>query len=144
MSSKSMDYLISLVNEICKIPKEIEWIEFKHNNANPNEIGQQISALANSAALSEKAHAYLIWVIEDKTHNIIGTSFSPAIKKVGNEELENWLLRLLEPKLHFHFFEISINQLPIVLLEITRAQHHPVRFKSEEYIKVGSYTKKLK
>ena len=142
--NKTTGYLVSLVHELCGNPKEIEWIEFKHNNADPDEIGQQISALANAAALCGKASGYLVWGIEDKTHNIIGTSFSSTAAKVGNEELENWLLRLLEPKTHLRFSEFKINNFPVVLLEITRAPHHPVRFKGDEFIKIGSYTKRLK
>jgi hypothetical protein len=55
-----------------------------------------------------KSFAYLVWGINDESHKIIGTTFSPASTKVGNEELENWLLRLLTPKIHFRFFEIVI------------------------------------
>ncbi len=75
--------------------------------------------------------------IEDKTHSIIGTTFSPAIKKIGAEELENWLLKLLEPKINFRFYEVTIEEKKLVLLEIARAFRHPVRFKGIEYIRVG-------
>ena len=70
---------------------ERPWLEFKHNNAEPQEIGEYISALANTAALEGKAHAYLLWGVDDATHQAIGTTFDPAHKRVGNEELENWL-----------------------------------------------------
>ena len=29
-----------LVKELCKLPKEVGWVEFKHNNCEPNMIGQ--------------------------------------------------------------------------------------------------------
>jgi len=29
-----------LVKELCKLPKEIGWVKFKHNNCEPNMIGQ--------------------------------------------------------------------------------------------------------
>jgi ATP-dependent DNA helicase RecG len=141
---RSAEYLISLVNELRKSPKETEWIEFKFNNAKPDEIGEKISALANSAALCGKAYAYLVWGIHNDTHEIIGTDFSPHSTKINNEELENWLLKLLKPKIHFRFFEIKINDLHVVLLEIPRAFRHPVQFKGDELIRIGSYTKKLK
>ncbi len=82
------DYLISLVHELRKLPEETEWAEFKHNIAEADEIGEYISALSNSAALCGKASAYLIWGIDNATHNIIGTTFQPSVFKVGNEELE--------------------------------------------------------
>ena len=80
-TSRDNDYLAGLVRELCKLPDETEWLEFKHNNADPQSIGEYISALANSAALNGKAFAYLIWGVENETHAILGTSFSPAAAK---------------------------------------------------------------
>lgn len=138
------DYLSGLLNELRALPKETEWVEFKHNNDEPQEIGEYISALANSAALVGKASAYLIWGIEDVTHEILGTTFNPGLKKVGNEELENWLLRLLAPKINFYFHELVTDKGKVVILEIDRASRHPVQFQGKEYIRVGSYKKSLK
>ncbi len=141
---KSTEYLIGLLHELCKLPAETEWVEFKHNRAEPEDIGEYISALANSAALLGKTSAYLVWGIDDATHDIIGTSFCPLTTKIGNEELENWLLRLLSPKIEFHFFTGEIDSKTLVLLEIQAAFRHPVRFRNQEFIRIGSYKKKLK
>ncbi|MFP4533627.1 MAG: ATP-binding protein [Desulfobacterales bacterium] len=138
------DYFISIVHELRKYPRETEWIEFKHNKADPEEIGEYLSALANAAALMGKVNAYMVWGIENQNLDIVGTSFSPSVMKVGNEELENWLLRLLSPKINFRFHELTIDGQPVVLLEIGAAFRHPVRFRTIEYIRVGSYKKKLK
>lgn len=141
---RPVEYWISLVKELCKNSKETEWIEFKRNNARPDEIGEQISALANSASLCGRPNAYLVWGVDDETHTIVGTVFSPSNAKIGNEELENWLLQWIHPKIHFRFFDIMVGTLPIVILEIPKAFQHPVSFKGEEFIRVGSYVKKLK
>lgn len=138
------EYLTGLVHELLKLPSETEWLELKQNNCKPEEIGETISALANSAALCGKVEAYLIWGVDDKSHEITGTSFSLFQERVGNEELENWLLRLLAPKINFLFKEFKINNYQIVLLQIGIGFHHPVQFKNIEYIRVGSYNKKLK
>lgn len=135
--------LVSLVRELCKLPRETEWVEFKENNANPQAIGEYMSALANSATLAGKARAYLVWGVEDTNHAIVGTHFSPSRAKKGNEELENWLVRLLEPRINFHFFELSVDEQPVVLLEISGAVHQPVRFQGQAFIRIGSYKKKL-
>ena len=58
-------------------------------------IGQDISALANSAAYAEKNCAYMIWVIHDETHEIVGTEYDQYLLKVGNQEIESWLRHLL-------------------------------------------------
>lgn len=140
----SEEYLKSLVRELIAMPKETEWIEFKHNNDDPKEIGEYISALSNSAALCGKASAYLLWGIENSTHAIIGTEFEPYLMKKGNEELENWLLRLLSPRLAFHFNSLYIDGKKVVILEIPRSTRVPVQFEGREYIRVGSYKKNIK
>ncbi|OFZ86044.1 MAG: transcriptional regulator [Betaproteobacteria bacterium RBG_16_64_18] len=143
-TDRHSDYLVSLVRELCKLPRETEWVEFKLNNADPQKIGEYLSALANAAALNGKAFAYLVWGVEDETHRIVGTSFSPAATRKGNEPLETWLLRLLTPKIHFRFHELTIDGATVVVLEIGRAFRHPVRFQSEEFIRIGTVKKPLK
>lgn len=141
---RSPEFLLDLVRELCKLPTETEWVEFKGNDAEPEAIGEYLSALSNSAALEGKANAYVLWGVRDGDHAIVGTTFRPRLTKVGNEELENWLLRLLAPKIRFHFFEVLVEDKTVVLLEVERAFRHPVQFKQQEFIRIGSYRKKLK
>lgn len=143
-TDRPVDYLVSLVRELCKLPHETEWVEFKVNDAEPQQIGEYLSALANSAALAGKAFAYLVWGVSDDEHTVVGTKFSHATAKVGNEELESWLLRSLAPKIHFRFFDVVVDDLPVVLLEIERAFRQPVQFQGSEFVRVGSYKKRLK
>lgn len=138
------DYYVSVVRELAKLPRETQWVEFKHNNDHAEGIGEYISALSNSTALLGKTNGYLIWGIDNKTHEIIGTKIKPRTLKVGGEELESWLLRLLSPKINFNFHELVVDDLPVVLLEINPAFRYPVRFKGTEFIRIGSYKKKLK
>ena len=142
--TRDEEYLRSLVHELVALPSETGWLEFKHNNGDPQEIGEYISALSNSAALDGKARAYLVWGVDDATHALCGTSFDPAAKRVGAEELESWLLRQLAPKIEFRFHRVVIDDKPVVLLEIDRAFRHPVQFSGVEYVRIGSYKKKLK
>jgi predicted HTH transcriptional regulator len=74
----------------------------------------------------------------------MGTTFAPETQKIGNEELENWLLKLLSPKLHFRFHRTYVDGNAVVVLEIERARGIPVQFSGQEYVRVGSYKKKLK
>jgi predicted HTH transcriptional regulator len=143
-SERTQRHAEALVRELCRLPRETEWVEFKTNNSDPEQIGEYLSALANSAALSGKASAYLVWGVQDLDHSIVGTSFDPFAARVGGEELQNWLLRLLEPKLEFRFVALELGGHRVVLLEIERAARHPVRFSGQEYLRVGSYKKKLK
>lgn len=143
-TDRPTDYLVSLVRELCKLPHETEWVEFKANDAEPQQIGEYLSALSNSAALAGKAFAYLVWGVRNDDHAVVGTRFLPRAAKVGNEQLENWLLRSLSPKILFRFFEVMVDGLPVVVLEIERAFRQPVQFQGTEFIRIGSYQKRLK
>lgn len=134
----------AIIEEARKHPVELPWIEFKHNNYNPQEIGEYISALSNTAALYNQEHAYLIWGIDDKTHEVIGTSFVPEHEKVSNQSIHLWLATQLEPQVQFYFHTTTIDSKPVVLLEICRAFASPIKFKSEDYIRIDSHKKKLK
>ncbi len=141
---RPIEYIVGLIHELVNIPRETEWVEFKYNNDNPDEIGEYISALSNSAALLGKVKVYIVWGVDSQSHAILGTTFNPAACTIGNEELENWLLHLLAPKINFRFYKVLIEEKPVVLLEIGAAYRHPVQFKTIEYIRIGSYKKKLK
>jgi predicted HTH transcriptional regulator len=141
--TENNDYVAELVRGLLQSRRETEWLEFKRNNDDPKEIGEYISALANGAALHGKSHGFVIWGIDNETLEIAGTVFDPATAKVGNEELESWLLRLLEPKLDFEFLAGQIDDKPVVVLQMDAAFRHPVRFKRQAYIRVGTYKKPL-
>jgi ATP-dependent DNA helicase RecG len=143
-TDKPQEYLAGLISELRKLPKETGWVEFKANIASPEDIGEYLSALSNAAALTGKANAYVVWGVSDETHDMVGTTFKPSQSKKGNEDLENWLLRLLSPRLHFRFYEFDVDGRPLVLLEIPRATGKPTQFSGTEYIRVGSYRQKLK
>ena len=140
----NQDYLKNLVRELTKLPYETEWVEFKVNNIEPQMIGEYISALSNSATLFGRTKGYLIWGIEDKKHEIVGTDFDYRNAKKGNEELESWLTRMLTPRLNIKFHEIFYDELKVVVLEIPNAEREPTKFSSEEYIRIGSNKKNLK
>lgn len=142
---RPLEYLRSLLKELSSLPNETEWVEFKHNNDDAPLIGEYISALANSAALFGKKSAYIVWGIDNDTHDVIGTSFKPSVMKYKQQELENWLLQKLSPKIDFRFFEFdAAEEKPVVILEIQPASHTPVQFEGTEFIRVGSYKKKLR
>ncbi len=133
-----------IIDSLRKLPKETEWIEFKVNNSKPEDIGEYISALSNSAALCGEQTAFLIWGVQNETHKLIGTNFKPRKEKIGNQEMELWLATLLLPRIDFKFHEKEISGKNFVLLEIPAARHTPVRFRENEFIRVGSNKKKLK
>ena len=133
-----------LVNELRNLPNETETVEFKENNTDPEIIGKSVSALANAAALTGAEYAYLVWGISDANHDVVGTDFHYRQKRIGNEEVENWLTHNLKPSLDCSFEEGNVDNHHVVVLRIRAVAHMPIRFKETEYIRVGSYTKKLR
>lgn len=138
-----MTNLDLLIKELIKLPNETECVEFKHNNNEPHMIGEDISALANSAALIDRSHAYMIWGVDDDTHEIVGTKVRLAQAKKGNQELENWLRYLLSKNADFSFQSVDIDGHHVEIIIISKALGVPVTFEKIDYIRVGSYTKKI-
>lgn len=93
-----MENLDLLVKQLVTFPNETEWLEFKHNNFDPEMIGKDISALANSATYRGKDQAYMIWGIDDISHEIKGTNYNRFSKLKGSQEIESWLRNLLSKK----------------------------------------------
>ena len=97
--------LHKIIERLLKLPKECEWAEFKLNFKSEDEIGKYISALSNGACLQNEPFGYLAFGINDKTILPDGTTFKPSKHKVGNEELENWLLQRTSPRIEVQIFE---------------------------------------
>ena len=137
--------LCDLFRSLTGLPHETEWIEFKHNNSNPQDVGEYISALANSAALHRKDSAYLLWgVSNDPGHPIVGTAFRPRAERHKGQEIENWLATLLTPRVDFTIHEFECDGHAVVMFRVQPATSHPVAFHGTEYIRIGSYKKPLK
>lgn len=132
-----------LVKELCKLPKETGWVEFKHNNCEPKMVGEDISALANTATQKDRDFAYMVWGVDDTTHEIIGTTVRLPLQKKGQQELENWLRVMLSKNADFEFLETEVDEQHVELIRINKALNTPVAFEKTEYIRSGSYTKKL-
>lgn len=136
--------LDNLMLRLIALPKENEYVEFKENNYKLEEIGKRISALSNSAALVGQKYGYLVFGIEDATHKVVGSKYKPTHDKIGNEEIELWLSRMLNPRIDFRIYEFQYQGKDIALFQIPAANNLPVLFQHISYIRIGSLTKQLK
>jgi ATP-dependent DNA helicase RecG len=134
---------ITLIDELLAKPAETAWLEFKGNNSDPDMIGKRCSALSNSARIEGHDMAYMVWGVQDGSHEVIGTDFNPDTKKIGNQGLPLWLANRLQPSIAFRLHVVEHPQGRLVLMEIPAATGAPVAFDSIPYIRIGSATPKL-
>jgi ATP-dependent DNA helicase RecG len=121
------------------LPKENEWVEFKKGTATTNDkIGQYISAISNASCLNNQSFGYLVFGIDDDTHNVVGTNFKLKNKKEGNQELELYLRQYLHPSVRFEHFVCQYNTFYIELFRIPTAKGEPTHFKKIPYIRFDS------
>ncbi|MFN3867402.1 MAG: helix-turn-helix domain-containing protein, partial [Demequina sp.] len=131
-----------LVARLVGLGRETEWLECKVNNGDPGEIGEYISALANTALLVGQEAGFMLWGVDDNQH-LLGTAFDPWSAKIGNEDLVPWLARMLDPSIEFSFHRVELEGKSVVLMRVEAAGTQPVAFKKRHFIRVGSYKKPL-
>lgn len=122
---------------------EGETIEFKLNYPEPKMIGERISGLANSAKLIGEQVGFLIYGVDDKTKEIVGTTFDVYEQRVGNEPLVNWLIQRLNPKINVIIDAITYEGERVVIFQIPSAVNQPTKFENIANIRLGSTTRKL-
>jgi ATP-dependent DNA helicase RecG len=138
--------LISLIDELRTLPKETEWVEFKASTIKPNEkLGDYISGLSNAACIKNQSFAYLVLGIDNNTHQVIGSHYSFATQKQGNEELEFWVRRFLTPSIRFQYFTCQYTAtLTVEVFKIPAAVGEPTNFQGKQSIRIGTSLTSLK
>lgn len=138
-----MNKIIDIINECRSYEDEREWFEFKENVFLVDYVGEYISALSNSAAMLGRKYAYLIWGVNDKTHEIMGTNIDYN-KSINNEPIKHYLARKLNPSISFEFEETTIDNNRVVILIIPAAKIVPTSYNDIRYIRIGSSKETLK
>lgn len=132
-----MDNIKNIVKLLIAHESEEDWFEFKDIWYDANGIGEYISSLSNAAAMHGKERAYLVWGVNNETHELTNTTFDYH-KDVKGEPLEHFLARQIIPDVNFEFREIKINRKRIVVLTIPAAKIVPTAFNGIRYIRIGS------
>lgn len=135
--------LEQIIYELKTLPKECEWAEFKDSYCENEEVGEYLSALSNGACYCDQSFGYLVFGLKNETHEIVETKFRPKQRKVGNEELEAWLARLLNPRVDFRIIDGEIEGKYVAVLKIDAARSEPTKFKGRAWIRIGSNKKPL-
>ena len=135
--------LNELIEELCSYKYEKEWFEFKENFDNDNELGEYISALSNAAAYVGRKYAYLVWGIDDKSHDVVGTDFDFDKNASHGEPLKHYLERQLSKNAKIDFEETTYEGKRLVVLTISAAKSMPVDWNGQRFIRVGSSKEKI-
>jgi len=136
--------LIAQVDRLRSQSQESSVVEFKSNWDAPKDLGQYISALANASVLERQDRAWMIWGINNKTHQVEGTTFDPfSAKGEGNQPLVMWLTQKIKPHPDFTFHEVYHQEGRLIVLEIHPPRSSPLAYDGERYIRVDSHNTKL-
>jgi ATP-dependent DNA helicase RecG len=131
--------LQTLLKRLLAEPVETEWLEFKASYFEPQELGEYLSALANSSCIHGKPRGYLVFGVQNRTHALVATSFDPRRQKgKGNQDLLVWLTQGLQPNTGFECHEFTADGQRIILFEIVPALDRPVKFYGKAYVRVGA------
>ena len=135
----SDDDRIALIDRLRALPTETEWFEFKRNHCEPEALGEYLSALANAACLASQARGYLVFGIDNDTHDVVGTHFDPyAIKGKGNQDLLPWLSAGLRPNTGIDMRVVEHPDGRVVLFEVGPARDQPVSVYGTAWVRVGA------
>ncbi len=122
---------------------EAEWFDYKENWCDWQQIGEYISALSNAAVMVGEPYGYLIWGVNDETHELTNTTFNYN-KDYNHEPAQHFLARKTNPSIFFQFEEDIIYGKRVVVLKIPAARTVPTEFDGVRYIRIGSSKESIK
>lgn len=136
--------LLNLLEQFRRLPREEATVEFKSSWDFADDIGEYLSAMANTAVLERHERAWLIWGIDNATHAVKGTSFNPFTSKgEGKQSLIMWLTQKIKPRPDFQFHELKHPDGKVIMLEIHPPRSEPLAFKGIRYIRIDSHKTRL-
>lgn len=127
---------VELVDRLRGMPTENEWLEFKRNRCTPSQLGKSLSALANSSCVVGAPVGYLVFGIDDESHDVVGTGFDPHRTK-GNQGLLHWLSDGLHPRTGFDHLAVDHPGGRVVVFRVSPAKDQPVSFCGEAFVRIG-------
>ncbi len=133
---KSEDELIDILRELLK-NSENEYIEFKRaeNNFDTDKLGKYFSAMANEATLQNKQFGWIIFGIDDKTHEVLGTNycidnnFNNIKKQISDNTTDN--ISFLD------VYSIYYHENRVIMFQVPAAVGMPINWKGYPYGRTG-------
>jgi ATP-dependent DNA helicase RecG len=123
------------LSRLRSLPSESEIVEFKEakNGFDFSKLGKCFSALCNEANLKGKPHAWLVFGVEDKRHDIVGTQF--RINRKDLDSLKSEIAIRTTNRISFiEIYELVQPEGRVILFQIPAAPKGiPVAFEGHYY-----------
>lgn len=133
-----MDEIKEVLMSLIKV-NENEYVEFKEakNNFDFDDLGKYFSALSNGANLANKQYAWLIFGVNDKTHEFVNTNYR---KGSDLNKLKYEIVKFTNDNLSFlDIYELNIENKRVIMYKIPAAVGVPTTWKKVAYDRVGEH-----
>ncbi len=131
--------LYNLLTQLCQLPAETEWVEFKEakRSFDFDDLGRYLSALCNEANLNRKAVAWLVFGVEDKHHQVVGTGYKPQRPEL--DKLKHDVAQHTTSRHTFsEIYELNTADGRVILFQIPAAPRNlPIAWKGHYYGRDG-------
>lgn len=118
---------------------ENEVVEFKEasNDYDTDRIGRYFSALANEANLRDADAGWLVFGVNNKTRDVVGTSYRPERERLDG--LKHQIAQGADPSTTFRqIHEVDVDGKRVVMLEIPPAPRGiPIAWQGQTYARAG-------
>jgi len=136
----NVEQLRLLLEDLCSLPSETEWVEFKEakNNIHFDDLGEYFSALSNEANLKRRSCGWLVLGISDQLpRKIVGTNYRitrPALDSLKKEIADCTTNRLSFDEIH----ELHLSEGRVLMFQIPPALRGvPTSWKGHYYGREG-------
>ena len=133
------EQLNSILHSLCSLSAENEIVEFKEakNNYDFSKLGKYFSALSNEANLKGISCAWLVFGVEDKKHQIVGSQFRASRKDL--DSLKGEIAKKSTNNISFiEIHEIIKSEGRVILFQIPAAPKGiPIAFDGHFYARDG-------
>ena len=133
---KTTEELLVILSNLLKV-SENECVEFKRakNNFDVDTLGKYFSALANEANLKNKLYSWIIFGVDDKTHELTSTNycididFNKVKKQISDNTTDN--ISFIE------IYTIVVNGKRVIMFQVPAASGTPINWKGFPYGRIG-------
>lgn len=131
--------ILQILNNLLLLKRETEVVEFKRaaNSFSIEELGKYFSALSNEANLKGTEQGWLVFGVDDKTHQIVGSNYRPFRNSL--DDLKKQMADQITNRITFdEIYDVYIEGKRVVLFEIPAAPiGMPIAYQGHYYGRDG-------